>query len=312
MKNILAENMLRFGVKNLNETVTNKLRILAEQDQTTVPPPAEVNQKRRPLIPTTFKSFIAIFGQEAYDALSKIWTNTPTAPGELVYIPTKQGMLGLVWSTGDTGVKNAVLQLSKLVFVQPVSVTIPATSIKQSSGQGLNPIAGQQDIKMNFVRLAYDSNLNGDNVWVEDTGKLVGKLTAPDKARFEFDNEYTWEEAVVAGAGNPQVPFIKGQLNNEKYYKPMITFASNLIDTNGDAIVSKNTEVFKKYLNLEPAIQDLTISQYEKYWIAATKKQSNTIILSTVDSIQQAKAAKLAAAGGAVKTPTVAPNQPAK
>ena len=32
MKNILAENMLRFGVKNLNETATSKVKQLSEQD----------------------------------------------------------------------------------------------------------------------------------------------------------------------------------------------------------------------------------------------------------------------------------------
>ena len=35
MKNILAENMLRFGVKNLNETATKRVKILAEQQQKT-------------------------------------------------------------------------------------------------------------------------------------------------------------------------------------------------------------------------------------------------------------------------------------
>ena len=123
MKINLAENMLRFGAKNLTEVSKRKLEQLAEQEQTSAvqqQPPKEKVAYTKPLKKNT--NFINIYGQEAFDELSKICSGDSPGPnGGSVWIPTKLGLLEVI----DIEVGKQGVKFKDLVRIFPVTLTIP-------------------------------------------------------------------------------------------------------------------------------------------------------------------------------------------
>ena len=85
MKNILAENMLRFGVKNLNETATKRVKTLAEQEDAKNPAAAPVPGPPTPpaVLPVENTGFQYVVGGGSSDQARKkplIRINAPLPP----------------------------------------------------------------------------------------------------------------------------------------------------------------------------------------------------------------------------------------
>jgi len=77
MKNILAENMLRFGVKNLNETATSKVKQLAEQTPAPATKPMSSPAVQTVTVPTAMMMFYSKGNQDYVAETAAIISNMP-------------------------------------------------------------------------------------------------------------------------------------------------------------------------------------------------------------------------------------------
>jgi len=76
MKINLAENMLRFGVKNLNETATSKVKTLAEQQPAAAKKPTAATAVEKPVAPTPVQpGILKTYKNVPIDEQSLFWTD---------------------------------------------------------------------------------------------------------------------------------------------------------------------------------------------------------------------------------------------
>jgi len=261
MKINLAENMLRFGVKNLNGPAFRKVKTLAEQDQVSAPVEEVPGVQLSPLNVKSLAPITAIYGNGPADYLVKNWNTLK--PG-YIHLPSALGVLTCLVkdpSTPSSGVKNAVLSFISFTQVKPITVTVPAAKTRVKDVKlGTYDKAGTVDVTFTLLSAA-TMRFEGDNTWLEiitPIGKGGASQTrlaggkAPGLPKFPTSTTYTWEAAIGDGVtpyyvGRPTGKIGSGVIAYDKLMSKFIidqvttnfTDANNILNSSGFTAYAK-------------------------------------------------------------------------
>lgn len=287
MKINLAENMLRFGAKNLTDASKRKLERLAEQEQTSADQqqPKKTVAYTKPLKKNT--NFINIYGQEAFDELSKICSGESPGPnGGSVWIPTKLGLLEVI----DIEVGKQGVKFKDLVRFFPVTLTIPVEKFAFATNDRNATL--KQTTVYNFLGVDKSSLKK-----TEGRVDMSGNLSVPEYEPLDPKTtiKYTWgdqnfvDKVNDINSYNAQTKFRNdGRVDYMKYVS---NFVKNICDALKPVSYITKLPVFKTLGDINTSTIGYEAVPAVMYWAQQAKDESIKAIYATFsDATAVAKA----------------------
>ena len=282
MKINLAENMLRFGAKNLTEASKRKLVRLAEQTQpvagdatAATTPPKKKFAYTAPLKKNT--NFINIYGQEAFNELKKICSGDSSGPnGGSVWIPTKLGLLEVI----DIEVGKQGVKFKDLVRIFPVTLTIPVEKFLFATNDQRATI--KQTTVYNFLGVDKSSYKK-----TEGGVDMSGNIMVPEYHPLDPGTiiKYTWGDQNFVTAVNDSESYnASKQFRNDGRVLDM-KFVSNFVKNLCIALepVSNITslEVFKTLADINTSTIGYEAAPAVMWWVENAKDASIKAMYTT-------------------------------
>jgi len=201
MKNILAENLLRFGLKNADASVVNKLQSLSEQEEVRDDmPSADVINKANRIDPVLAKLLVNT---------SDLSGQTPIVLGDKYVIEVKPVRPGESGTAGENSYQFARYTLYKISVAGGLPWIFPAASLT-SRGQGTN----DNDFYIEYNQKFSDIDGNGNVAKLNNNWN--SELFTPEviKKAFEYiqKNQAAYKKAYHK--------FTRSEYGIENYWKP--------------------------------------------------------------------------------------------
>ena len=305
MKNILAENMIRFGVKNLNESSIQRVKTLMEQEVAKTP-----GLKLGVLDEKSFAAITTMYGKGPLDYLKANWKTLQ--PGSWIHMPTNFGILTAY--VKDPGAlqygpnQNVSISFRSFTYIKPIQVIVPADQTLLPNKDGMYNVKGTKPVVFNFI--AMEEVPISNQAWLQNNTinkipmEILNGNEPPKIPKSTLGSKFEWSsinQNITYKVGRPT-----GKVGADlvRYDKLMAAFITDQITkkfkNEHDLLSSETFTAFAKNITPKPG-------RIEEQWVK----------LASIDSVQSVYSAigfvdAPVAPATQVTPPTPAPVNPTK